>query len=149
MKHFTLRKGLALWSCNEPTCEGISDENGWICFKEQSYDKSDNEPHNNRQLYRVRDRTQMNRKEKNGYVNVGWFRWRTWHWHDNKCSSCWLDVYLWLHIWVLSLGWAAVATVSWIGKDSLKASLVRRIRTVHRLATILLLHLELAKSHVR
>lgn len=41
-----------------------------LCFKEQRYDKSDNKPQNKRQLYRVRDRTQINRKEKNGYVNV-------------------------------------------------------------------------------
>lgn len=33
----------------------------------------DNEP-DKRQLHGVRDRSQMNRKEENSYVNVRWFR---------------------------------------------------------------------------
>lgn len=58
-----------------------------------------------------------------------------------------LSVYLWLHIWVVRLRCPTVATVGWIWKDSLKASLVGMIRTVGCLATILLRHLELEKSH--
>lgn len=88
-------------------------------------------------------------RRKNCYVNVRWFRWRTWHWHDSYGSACWHDVYLWLHIGVLSLGRAAVTTVGWVGKGSRKTSLVRRIRTVHHRAAVLVLHLELANSHVR
>lgn len=115
--------------------------NKWM-KRGDSDSRSDNEPHN-RQSYSQRQQlTQINRKETN--MSVRWYRWSMRC--DDKLSLRGLSVYLWLHIWVVGLGCPAVATVGWIWKDSLKASLVGRIRTVCRLATILLRHLELEKS---
>lgn len=144
INHFTLRKGLALCSCKGKVTNMW--KNMW--WKQiNSVLKS-----------RAMTRATMNLITTHNYIESEtehkWIEKTTvtWRWGDSdevhdthmtapQCSSCWHDDYLWLKILVFSLGWVAVATIGWVGKDSLKASLVRRVGAVHSLAAIFRLHL--------